>query len=79
MRITSLKIKRKWTNRISYWLYDKFCREPYLPECEIHLVVRKTNPKSLNNRINKATISFIPKKFVPGIHEIYLDKNITIL
>jgi len=71
MRVTSLHIKRPILNRLSYWLYEKFCNEPYIPEGEIDVVVEKKGDTPANQE-NKIRISFKPKKFVAGIHDLYL-------
>lgn len=75
MRVTSLNKKRSILNRISYWFYDKFCKEPYIPEGEVKVSI-------INSRLNgpSTKISFTPKKFIPGIHELYIKQsNVTIL
>lgn len=71
MRITSLDVKRPILNRLSYWLYEKFCNEPYIPNGKIKITVGKKDDTPASNE-NKIRITFIPEKFVPGIHEWYL-------
>ena len=77
MRITSLYKKRPLLNRLSYWLYDKFCKEPYMPSGKIHLVVKIGNPKCLgwDGRENHATLFFKPHSFIPGTHELFIDQR----
>lgn len=79
MRITSLWVKRGIMNRLSYWLYAKFCNEPYAPNGKITATVKIGNPKCLahDGRDNKVIVHFKPDKFVPGIHDFYIqDINI---
>lgn len=67
MRITKLWITRSWLNRLSYWFYDHFCREPYFPDGKIVI---------LGDGFGRAKrVCWRPKKFIPGIHEYWLDKN----
>lgn len=75
-RITSLHIKRPLLNRLAWWFYDKFCGEPYIPEGRKHLRVVIGNSKCLgwDGRETHATLSFIPKKFIPGVHELLITE-----
>lgn len=70
MRITKLHIKRPWKNRFAYWLYDKWCKEVYFPEGKVFV----NEYKASSNRI-VYRISWIPKEFVSGIHETFIDKK----
>lgn len=75
MRITSLWIKRPFLNRLSYWVYEKFCNEPYFPEGEVKAYLKIGNPECLgfDGRESSVRLVFIPKRFVPGIHEVSID------
>lgn len=77
MRITSLGIKRNLRNRFAYWLYTKWCNEPFAPDGKIKLKVIIGNPKCLgwDGRENHATLYFRPNKFVQGNHSLFIDKD----
>lgn len=64
-RTTSLHIKRPWYNRLSWWLYDRLCGEPFIPEGRIIVTILRRKDK------DDCRITFIPHKFIAGIHEIY--------
>lgn len=70
-RITSLLIKRSWKNRFSWWLYERWCNEPFIPEGKVSVLVEKKGdtPASIQDIVK---ISFTPKKFTKGIHEWYI-------
>lgn len=76
MRITSLWVKRPLLNRISYWLYKRYCNEPYVPEGKVSVMVRKKGdtPASKESMVR---ITFEPKPFVPGIHEWYIFDSLS--
>lgn len=69
-RTTQLLVKRPWYNRLSWWLYDKFCGEIFIPEGRLYVMVKTPKPDSLNDKKASIFITIKPKKFVPGIHEI---------
>lgn len=69
MRITSLWIERSWRNRLAYWLYEQWCNEPFFPEGKVVVSEYKGFPDRSSYRI-----SWIPKRFVPGVHEAYIEK-----
>jgi len=70
-RITSLYKKRGLLNRISWYIYDKLCGEPYIPDGKVSILV-KSRMLERNNNEGIIRITFIPKKFIPGIHEWYI-------
>lgn len=73
-RTTSVK-HRNWRNRFAWWLYDRWCGEPFIPEGRICVTVTlgNKNPKSpADLRDDTVKIHFSPAKFIPGIHEKYI-------
>lgn len=74
MRITSLWTKRPILNRLSYWLYKRYCNEPYYPRGKVKAKVYIGNPDSLalTDRENKVIITYQPDKFIRGIHDWYI-------
>lgn len=74
--ITALQVKRPLMNRLSYWLYNKFCKEPYIPEGKIYVTVRLPKPNSLNDKKAMVKITFQPKYFIPGVHEWHIHDKL---
>jgi hypothetical protein len=58
--------------RVAYWLYVKLCGDIYLPKGKKILTVKLPKPDSLNDKKASACLSVIPKKFIPGIHDVYV-------
>lgn len=70
MKVTQV-LNRSILNKISYWLYKKFCNEPYIPEGKINVVVEKKGDTAASKE-SVVKISFIPERFTKGIHTLYL-------
>lgn len=76
MRVTRLHKKRSIFNRLAYWLYERFCDEPYMPEGKISVVVNRGIRKGETKEWKSAQITFLPDHFVPGIHELNITDGL---
>lgn len=63
-RVTQYWYTRPLTNRFAWWLYEKWCNEPYIPKGKIEYTFDKN--------LNCIKIRFIPDRFIPGSHVAYI-------